>query len=112
LCESLAVDYVSPESASVARSWEQKFREAREMAGIIFVAVDPTPTASGVSGEFSITLGISRDRPFDDSTIQGIIFKILEREVQSGLYQIRANIYRGVSGACHKGDEGSGKAPP
>ena len=100
------MDYVNQEAAGVARDWEKRFQETRKMAGIIFVAVDPTPSPTGISGEYTITLGIDRDQPFDDSTAQGIIFKVLEREVESGLYKIRANVFRGVSGACYEGDAG------
>lgn len=104
------MDYVNREAAEVARDWEKRFQGTRKMAGIIFVSVDPTPAPTGISGEYTITLGLDRTKPFDDSTAQGIILKVLEREVESGLYKIRANVFRGVSGACYEGDAGPGEA--
>lgn len=106
------MNYVSPEASKVAHSWEQRFRETRKMAGIIFVSVVPHPAPDGQSKDYTVTLGLKRGLPFDDSTVRGIIFKVLEREVASGLYQIHTNVSRGSSGACYEGDEGSGQAPP
>lgn len=106
------MDYVGPESDSVARSWEKKFRETRSMASIIFVSVDPTPTPNGMTDEYTVTLGLARNKSIDNSTGLAIIYSVLQQEVESGLYKIRANIYRGVSGASYEGDAGPGEAPP
>lgn len=89
------MDYVSDGAAQVCREWEEKFKALPAQAGVLFVSVKARPSAKGGDGHYHVVLGLNRSLPIDESTGLGIITKVLEKEVQSHLYEIEASVYLG-----------------
>jgi hypothetical protein len=87
--------YVLEEVATMAREWERRFANVREDAGILFVGVEPEPAENGMTKTYVVHLGLARH--LDESTGVGIIQKLLEKEIATGAYDIKATIHRGIS---------------
>jgi hypothetical protein len=92
------VPYASLDAVAKARSYEKRFQNLPEVAGVILVSVEATPALGGNSEGIQILLGISRR--LSEDVGWALIQQVMREEIQSGLLRITAKVLVGVSGAC------------
>lgn len=93
------VEYVDEYSMAKAIEWESRFLRLPREAGIIFVGVTPKPALLGISREFSVVLGVTRETS-QDAAIGILKNFILVNELKDPKLTITVSVYRGSPGAA------------
>lgn len=99
--KAMEIPYVKDEYLALARSWEKRFQELPDVAGVVFIGVHPDPAPKGIPSSFEVYLGMSRS--LSEDTGMALIEKYLEKEIQSGEFTIRVTVVTGVAGAANDG---------
>lgn len=90
------VAYVNDESSRRAREFESRFQKLQPGAGILCVGVVADPIEGGQVRTFTVFMGVSRSMEIDTGI--ALIKQTLAKEIGSGLFSIKAHVFKGVSG--------------
>jgi hypothetical protein len=92
------VPYVSEKAQEVARWMERRLQEVSRDAGVIFISVKAVPALKGDSINFEVRLGI--ERRFEEGTGIALIKHVFEEQINGGILNIDAAVFRGVCGSA------------
>lgn len=91
--------YISDGSAAIARAMGRKLQKLPPEAGIIFIAVDPTPVDDGVCGNFSIFLGVVKSDYINASTMDALVRTTLKEDLEHDAITVTVWSVFGTSGS-------------
>lgn len=90
---------------------ERRFQLLPPEAGILFISVRPDPVLGGLCNKFTIFLGLYRSRIADTNTGVALAKRVLEKEIQQGMFSFSISVYRGLAGAARDEDPEEPRRP-
>lgn len=94
------ISYVSEGSAAIARSMERELQKLPKEAGIIFIAVQPSPVWGGVCRDYHVILGVDNKLAINQTTVDAIA-QVALKDYPPEAYDITMAFHFGVTGMCN-----------